>query len=84
MGDDSPCRTKGIGTVRLKMHDGVVRELTNVWYVPNLKKNLISLGTLESKGHTITLKDGVARVVSGSLVVMKGTRERNLYFVQVL
>ncbi|KAM5552956.1 hypothetical protein ABKV19_025277 [Rosa sericea] len=82
MGDDSPCRTRGIGTIRLKMHDGVVRELTDVRYVPNLKKNLISLGTLESKGLTVTLKNGVARVVSGSLVMMRGTRDRNLYFLQ--
>ena len=82
MGNDSPCRTKGLGTVRLKMHDGSVRELTNVRYVPNLKKNLISLGTLESKGHKIILDNGVAKVVSGSLVIMKGTRERNLYFLQ--
>ncbi|KAM2496278.1 hypothetical protein ACFX1W_036168 [Malus domestica] len=50
MGDDNPCTTKGIGTVRLKLHDGMVKELTGVRYVPNLKKNLISLGTLESKG----------------------------------
>ncbi|KAM2047258.1 hypothetical protein ACFX1T_005942 [Malus domestica] len=50
MGDDNPCTTKGIGTVRLKLHDGMVKELTGVRYVPNLKKNLISLGTLKSKG----------------------------------
>ncbi|KAM0995986.1 hypothetical protein ACFX2C_006047 [Malus domestica] len=50
MGDDNPCTTKGIGTVCLKLHDGMVKELTGVRYVPNLKKNLISLGTLKSKG----------------------------------
>ena len=82
MGDNSPCRTQGLGTILLKMHDGAVRELTNVRYVPNLKKNLISLGALESKGYTITLKNGVAKVVSGSLVVMRGERFRNLYFMQ--
>ncbi len=55
MGDNSPCRTQGIGTIRLKMHDGAVRELTNVRYVPKLKKNLISFGTLYSNGYTVTL-----------------------------
>ncbi|KAM1980190.1 hypothetical protein ACFX15_036829 [Malus domestica] len=50
MGDDNLCTTKGIGTVRLKLHDEMVKELTGVRYVPNLKKNLISLGTLEAKG----------------------------------
>ncbi|KAM1552053.1 hypothetical protein FF1_044132 [Malus domestica] len=50
MGDDNPCTTKGIGTVRLKLHDDMVKKLTGVQYVSNLKKILISLGTLESKG----------------------------------
>ena len=47
MGDDSPCPIKGIGIVRIKMFDGVIRALGNVRYIPRLKKNLISLGTLD-------------------------------------
>ena len=35
MGDDRPCHMKGIGTVLVKMFDGMVRELKNVRYVPN-------------------------------------------------
>ncbi|GJV72506.1 hypothetical protein Tco_1492501 [Tanacetum coccineum] len=30
MGNDSPCKVVGIGTIRIKMHDGVVRTLTDV------------------------------------------------------
>ena len=48
MGDDNPCTTQGIGSIRIKHHDGVIRELHGVRYLPNLKKILISLGTLES------------------------------------
>ena len=29
--------------VRIKMFDGVVRDLTNVRYVPQMKKNIISV-----------------------------------------
>ena len=42
------CKVIGIGTVRIKMHDGIVRNLKDVRHVPHLKKNLISLGTLDS------------------------------------
>ena len=49
MGNDQPCRTMGIVTIRLKMFDGMVRELKEVRFVPPLKKNLISVGTLEAK-----------------------------------
>ncbi|KAK5773311.1 hypothetical protein PVK06_049617 [Gossypium arboreum] len=81
MGNDSACKTMGVGTVQFKNHDGSIQVLTDVRYVPSLKKNLISLGALESKGLTITLRDGLLKVVAGQLTVMKGTRRNNLYFL---
>ena len=48
----------------------------------NLKRNLISLGTLESKGFTIILQNGILKVISGALMVMKGIRRNNLYLYQ--
>ena len=39
MGNDATCPVIGIGTVKIKMFDGVVRILSNVRYVPNLRKN---------------------------------------------
>jgi len=47
MGDDHPCNIEGMGTVRIKMDDRIVRELKEVRYVPQLKRNLISIGALE-------------------------------------
>ncbi|KAL4272870.1 hypothetical protein GQ457_13G029760 [Hibiscus cannabinus] len=70
------------GSIRLKNQDGSTRVLTNVRYVPSLKKNLISLGALESKGSVVTLRDGVLKVTSGALVLMKGIRKNNLYYYQ--
>ncbi|KAM2623430.1 hypothetical protein TB2_027936 [Malus domestica] len=82
MGNNNACKTQGIGKIYLKMHDGTVRELSDVRYVPDMKKNLISLGALESKGLKITMEGGVLKAVYGALVVMKGTRRNNLYFLQ--
>ena len=50
LGDDHSCRVAGMGTVRVRMYDGVIRILTNIKHVPELKKNLISLGYLEKQG----------------------------------
>lgn len=71
-----------IGTVKLKMRDRVVHTLNEVRYVPDLKKNLISLCALNSKGHKIVIKGGVLKILSGTLVVMKKKKECNLYFLQ--
>ena len=40
---DHPCNIEGMGTVRIKMDDGIVRELKEVRYVPHLKRNLSQL-----------------------------------------
>ncbi|XP_019057165.1 PREDICTED: uncharacterized protein LOC109116374, partial [Tarenaya hassleriana] len=80
MGNNDALQATGIGSIRLRCHDGTTRILTEVRYVPNLKKNLISLGTLESKGYTVTIRDGILKVVSGALVVLKGVRKNNLYY----
>jgi hypothetical protein len=45
-GDESPLQIFGIGSIQIKAHDGTFKTLTNVRYVPKMKRNLISLGTL--------------------------------------
>lgn len=64
------------------MHDGVERILKEVRFVPEVKRNLISLGTLESCGCTLKSENDVMKVSRGSLVVMKGIRFNSLYVLQ--
>jgi hypothetical protein len=61
------------------MYDGTVRMLTDVRHVPELRKNLISLGVLDSGGYKCTVQGGVLKVSKGILVVMKAKRIENLY-----
>ncbi|KAG2692926.1 hypothetical protein I3760_08G075400 [Carya illinoinensis] len=83
MGNDSACKTQGIGSIRLKLHNGSIKTLTKVRYVPDLRKNLISLGFLDSKGFRIAIEDGTLKVLMGVQVAMKGLRRGNLYFLGV-
>ena len=80
--NNMPCKTIGIGSIKIKMHDGIFRTLSNVRYVPDLKKNLISLGTLDSNGYKFSAEGGVLRVTKGSLIVMKGKKVNTLYILQ--
>ncbi|KAJ4976637.1 hypothetical protein NE237_001743 [Protea cynaroides] len=82
MGNNVVCKIVGIGTVRIKCHDGIVRTLTDVRHIPDLKKNLISLSTLNSIGCSYTGGGGALKVSKGSLVVMKGNKVNNLYVLQ--
>jgi len=82
MKNDIACQMIGISTVRIKMFNGVVRDLTDVRYVSQVKKNIISVRTVESKGLKVTLENIILKVTKGSLVVMKGIRDRNLYYLK--
>ena len=82
LADNQPCKIVVIGSISLKNHDESTRVLIDVRYIPKLEKNLISLGTLESKGFTIIMQNGILKVVSGALVVMKGIRRNNPYLYQ--
>jgi hypothetical protein len=83
MGDNSPCTVVGMGTVQIKMFDGIVRTLTEVRHVPSMSRNLISLSTLDTKGYKYTAGDGVIKVTKGSLVVIKGDlKAENLYVLR--
>ena len=74
LGDNHSCKTVGVGSVKIKMFDGVIRTLTYVRHVPELKKYLISLGVLDSCGHNFTGLSGILKVYKGALVVMKAQR----------
>jgi len=82
MGDDHPRNVKGIDTVRIKLFDGIVRELKEVRYVPQLKRNLISVGTLKTLGLMLSIRDGVLKMTKGSIAFMKGVHRNNLYYLK--
>jgi len=65
MENDAACQMIGIGTVRIKMFDGVVKDLTDVRYIPQMKKNIISVGVVEPKRLKVTLENGILKVTKG-------------------
>ena len=82
IGNNMSCKTISIRSIKIRIHDGIIRTLSNVRHVPDLKKNLISLGTLDANGYKFLAEGGVLRVSKGSLVVMKGKKMNILYILQ--
>ncbi|KAH9698871.1 Integrase catalytic domain-containing protein [Citrus sinensis] len=79
MGNNAVCKIVGIGNVNLKLHDGTIRELREVRYVTELKRNLISLGMLDQMGLSIKLESGELRISNGDGLVMKGYKRNGVY-----
>ncbi|GJR24349.1 hypothetical protein Tco_0972876 [Tanacetum coccineum] len=73
-------RIQRTGKVQIQMRDGSSFVLDNVRYVSELRRNLISLGTLEKEGFTVMMQSIKIRVIKGSLVVLSGTRRVNCVY----
>lgn len=52
-GDGSKVEIKGKGTVNLRCKNGEVRELQEVFFIPSLCNNIISLGQLSEAGNKV-------------------------------
>ena len=66
--------------MKIKMWDGVTRTLSDVRHVPALKKNLISLSTLDANGCMIQVEDGAVKMKKGSMFILHDPKSLdNLY-----
>ena len=70
------CKVVGIATTKVKMFDNVVGTLKDVRHVPNLKKNLISLGTLDSNGFSYKSEKWDNEGIKGCYDYDEGTESR--------
>ena len=70
MRNDQPYRIMGIETIRIKIFDGMVKELKNVRYIPTLKKNSISLRAFEAKGYKVSIENSTMKFTFGAMVIL--------------
>ena len=54
LGDNATYLVKGIGTVTLHLNQGQTLHLQEVLYVPDLKKNFVSISAMEDKGFKVS------------------------------
>ena len=66
-----------MGTVRLKMFDDREFLLRDVRFVPELKRNFISLSMFDSLGYCTRIEHGVCKISHGALITVKGEGEKN-------
>jgi hypothetical protein len=57
IGDDKCYKIEGVGSISFRLESGASLHVAEVLYVPGLKKNLLSIATLEDKGYWVIFKD---------------------------
>ena len=53
--------------------------MEDVIYIPWIKKNLISVGQLDSTGYSAEFGKGLWKIVKGAMVGARGTKSGTLY-----
>lgn len=80
LGDDAECDVRGIGNVHIKkLVRGTWESATirNVFFVPKLKKNLLSVGVFTSGGYEVSFKDNRVALMKDGLVYTNGVKQNN-------
>ncbi|KAL5724118.1 hypothetical protein ACHQM5_007419 [Ranunculus cassubicifolius] len=78
-GDNSAVAVEGKGEIQIRTRDNTVQKVSNVFYVPFLKTNLLSVGQLIEKGYVITIKEGSCQIhdpKKGVIAVVKMAANR--------
>jgi hypothetical protein len=57
LGDEKCYKIEGVGSISFRLESGARLHVDEVLYVPGLKKNLLSVATLEDKGYWVIFKD---------------------------
>ena len=79
MADGSAFNVVGIGNVRILLSNGSVWLLEKVRHIPELRRNLISVGQLDDEGHAILFVSGTWKVTKGVRVLAHGKKTGTLY-----
>jgi hypothetical protein len=61
LGDNSQMKVVGKGNVKLQLN-GITQVVTGVYYIPELKNNLLSIGQLQQKQITVVFKNDYCKV----------------------
>ena len=81
LADDRAVSVQGIETIKINAKGGTVKCLTNVRYVPNLKRNLISVSSLDMQGFMKEGGNGKTCFYKNGKLALQGTLCGSLYLL---
>lgn len=61
LGNDTRMTVVAKGSIRMQVN-GILQVISDVYYIPELKNNLLSIGQLQEKGLAILIQDGTCKV----------------------
>ena len=84
MGNHDKAKVLGNGTVEVKMSFGKMMILTNVFHVPNIKKNFVSANLLCKSGVKSVLESDKLILSKNGIFVRKGYAIDGMYKLSII
>ena len=82
MGNNTYCMVKGMGTITIDNPNGSIVTLSQVRYMPEMRRNLISYGQLEQAGCRYSGEAFEVVFYKGNQRVLTGKYDQGLYLLQ--
>ncbi|XP_022866554.1 uncharacterized protein LOC111386325 [Olea europaea var. sylvestris] len=61
-GNHSQVTVMGKGDIQIKTKNDNIDIISNVFYIPDLRNDVLSMGQLQEKGYTDTIKEGICEI----------------------
>nr|KYP35823.1 Retrovirus-related Pol polyprotein from transposon TNT 1-94 [Cajanus cajan] len=84
-GDASKVAVKGRGTIWYQQRNEKIGEIRDVYYVPDLKSNILSMGQLMEKGYSVLMKDRELQLKDklGRLIAQVEMKKNRMYKLEL-
>jgi nanoRNase/pAp phosphatase (c-di-AMP/oligoRNAs hydrolase) len=79
--DHSKVAIKGKCTILIKLKDESHQFISDVYFIPNVKSNILSLGQLLEKGYEIKMKDRTLTLLDAKEYIAKVVMTKNKMFL---
>ena len=85
LGNDTRMAVVAKGSIKVQIN-GIIQVISDVYYIPELKNNLLSIGQLQEKGLTILIQDGTCKVYHSKrgLIMQTNMSGNRMFFVKAL
>ena len=76
LGNSGKMKVEGIRSMRMKLHDGVIRTFSYVRFVPFVVVNMISMGEMTSQGYKYVGSKWGCKVYKGRHLMFRGQKNK--------
>jgi hypothetical protein len=81
--DGREAKVEAVGTLPLLLHDSFTLYLNNVLYVPSLRRNLISVASLEDDGYEYLFENNKCTIKFDDVIIGLAPRQGMLYMLSL-